>query len=101
MVDNNKLREELILSENNKEITVYGWVLICEIARSYGVKRFKDLKVREDIIDKTLTDILENKRWMGYKPDVSKNAYAYIAQIVLCNFARHKMKLYRERVANK
>ena len=91
--------EELVLSQANKELTKNAYDEIYKLVQYHASRRFDDPIHQKAVILETMTDIIENERWMKYNPKFMPKPY--LSQIILCYFAKYRMNIYRQRQANK
>jgi hypothetical protein len=92
-VKNRELREELIKSKAQNELTPIALDMFILMANKFSTK-FKYIykEDREDCIQFAIMDCY--CYWKGYNPEKSANAFAYITQIIKNGFAKGWRKLY-------
>lgn len=92
-VKNRDLREALIISKEQDELTPETLAMFMLMAEKFSTK-FKYIypEDREDCISFAVMDCYQY--WRGYKPEKSANAFAYITQIIKNGFAKGWRKLY-------
>jgi DNA-directed RNA polymerase specialized sigma subunit len=92
-VKNKDLREELVKSKAQDELTKVALAMIMLMAEKFSTK-FKYIysEDREDCIQFAIMDCY--MYWRGYNPEKSANAFAYITQIIKNGFAKGWRKLY-------
>ena len=92
-VKNKDLREALIISKEQDELTPEALAMFMLMAEKFSTK-FKYIynEDREDCISFAIMDCYQY--WRGYKPEKSANAFAYITQIIKNGFAKGWRKLY-------
>lgn len=92
-VKNRDLREQLIISKEQDELTKEALEMIMLMAEKFSTK-FKYIyhEDKEDCISFAIMDCY--CYWRGYNPDKSANAFAYITQVIKNGFAKGWRKLY-------
>jgi len=92
-VKNKDLREQLVISKEQDELTAEALRMMMLMAEKFSTK-FKYIypEDREDCISFATMDCYQY--WRGYNPEKSANAFAYITQIIKNGFAKGWRKLY-------
>ena len=92
-VKNKDLREELVKSKAQDELSPVALAMFMLMAEKFSTK-FKYIypEDREDCISFAVMDCYQY--WRGYNPEKSANAFAYVTQIIKNGFAKGWRKLY-------
>jgi len=92
-VKNKDLREELIKSKEQNELTKDALDMIILMSKKFSLK-FKYIYEddRQDCISFAIMDCY--KYWRNYNPEKSPNAFSYITQIIKNGFAKSWRQLY-------
>lgn len=86
-VRNDDLRNELIKSKEQGELTETAVCMIMQIAEKLSLKlKYTDPQDREDCVAYAIMDCI--KYWRGYDPNITKNAFAYMTTICTNGFAK-------------
>jgi len=92
-VKNKDLREALILSKQNDELTKETLDMFILMAKKFSTNfTYIYEEDKEDCISFAIMDCYQY--WRGYDPEKSANAFAYITQIIKNGFAKGWRKLY-------
>jgi len=92
-VKNKDLREQLIISREQDELTKEALEMIMLMADRFSRKFvYYYEEDRKDCIAFGILDVY--LRWRGYNPEKSANAFAYITQIIKNGFAKGWRTLY-------
>jgi hypothetical protein len=92
-VKNRDLREELIKSKAQNELTKETLDMFILMANKFATKfKYVYPEDREDCISFAIMDCFQY--WRGYNPERSQNAFAYVTQIIKNGFAKGWRKLY-------
>ena len=92
-VKNKDLREELILSKKNDELSKNAVIMFMLMAEKFATKfKYVYPEDKQDCIQFAIMDCYQY--WRGYDPEKSANAFAYITQIIKNGFAKGWRKLY-------
>ena len=92
-VKNKELREELIKSKEQDELTPRALEMIMLMAEKFGTKL--NYAREEDFQDCRSSAIMDCwMYWRGYKAEKSPNAFAYITQMIKNGYAKGWRKLY-------
>ena len=92
-VKNKDLREEIIKSKEQNELTPKALEMLMLMAHKFSTKLTYIYKEdREDCIQFAIMDCFQY--WRGYNPEKSQNAFAYYTQIIKNGFAKGWRKLY-------
>lgn len=92
-VKNKDLREELIKSRKQNELTKEALEMIILMANKFSTKfQYKHIEDRDDCVAFAIMDCYIY--WKRYNPDKSDNAFSYITQILKNGFAKGWRKLH-------
>jgi len=92
-VKNKDLREEIIKSKEQDELTKEALDMLILMSHKFATKlHYIYEQDKEDCISFAIMDCW--KYWRGYKPEKSDNAFAYYTQIIKNGFAKGWRKLY-------
>jgi len=92
-VKNKDLREALIVSKAQDELTPEALAMFMMMADKFSAKfKYVYVEDKEDCISFAIMDCYQY--WRGYNPEKSANAFAYITQIIKNGFAKGWRKLY-------
>lgn len=92
IVKNSELRDELIKSKEQDELTPKAVEMFIKMADRFGEKlTYIYEEDRQDCMQFAVMDCYQY--WRGYKPE-HKNAFAYITQIIKNGYAKGWRKLY-------
>lgn len=91
-VNNNELREELIICKAQDELTEKAVLMFQQIATRLSTKlKYTNPMDREDCISQAVLDCM--MYWRNYNPEKSLNAFSYITQICVNGFQKGWRKL--------
>jgi len=92
-VKNADLRNQIIKSKENNELTKEALDMFILMAKKFSTKlNYIYTEDREDCISFAVMDCFQY--WRGYDPEKSQNAFAYFTQIIKNGFAKGWRKLY-------
>ena len=92
-VKNKDLREELIKSKEQDELTPAALDMMIMMVDRYSTKfSYEYEEDREDCKSVAVMDCFQY--WRGYKPELSPNAFAYITTVIRNGLAKGWRKLY-------
>lgn len=92
-VKNSDLRNEIIKSKENDELTKEALDMLILMSKKFSTKLYYIYpEDREDCISSAIMDCY--KYWRGYNPEKSQNAFAYFTQIIKMGSAKMWRKLY-------
>lgn len=92
-IKNNELREELVSSKEQDELSRKALDMMILMAHKFSLKfDYIYEEDREDCISFAIMDCY--RYWRGFKPEKSTNAFAYVTQMIKNGMAKGWRNLY-------